>query len=91
MILEIEIDGARQVRKNTKEAILIFIAPPSWEELKNRLETRGTDSPERRAERLALAQEEMAAQSEFDYVLVNDQLDRVITELIALAADKERR
>jgi guanylate kinase len=91
VILEIEIDGARQVRKNTKEAILIFIAPPSWEELKNRLETRGTDSPERRAERLALAQEEMAAQSEFDYVLVNDQLDRVITELIALAADKERR
>ena len=91
VILEIEIDGARQVRKSRKDAVLVFIAPPSWEELKNRLETRGTDTPERRAERLALAQEEMAAQSEFDYVLVNDQLERVIAELVALAADKERR
>lgn len=91
VILEIEIDGARQVRKSSPEAKLIFIAPPSWEELVKRLETRGTDSEERRAQRLALAQEEMAAQSEFDYVLVNDQLDRVISELVALAADTERR
>ena len=91
VILEIEIDGARQVRKSMPSALLVFIAPPSWEELKNRLEARGTDSDERRAERLALAQEEMAAQSEFDYVLVNDQLDRVIVELVSLAADKERR
>lgn len=91
VVLEIEIDGARQVRKNSPDAKLIFIAPPSWEELVKRLEGRGTDSDERRAERLALAQEEMAAQSEFDYVLVNDQLDRVIAELVSLAADKERR
>jgi len=91
VILEIEIDGARQVRRSTPTAKLIFIAPPSWEELKSRLESRGTDSDERRAQRLALAQEEMAAQSEFDYVLVNDRLDRVIAELVALAADKERR
>lgn len=91
VILEIEIDGARQVRRSTPNAKLIFIAPPSWEELKKRLEARGTDSDERRAERLALAQEEMAAQSEFDYVLVNDQLERVIAELVALAADTERR
>lgn len=91
VILEIEIDGARQVRKSTSSALLVFIAPPSWEELKNRLEARGTDSDERRVERLALAQEEMAAQSEFDYVLVNDQLERVISELVALGADKERR
>ena len=55
------------------------------------MEGRGTDSEERRAERLALAQEEMAAQKEFDYVLVNDQLERVIAELVCLAADKERR
>ena len=91
VILEIEIDGARQVRKSSPEAKLIFIAPPSWEELVKRLEGRGTDSNERRAERLALAQEEMAAQKEFDFVLVNDQLERVITEMISLAADKERR
>jgi guanylate kinase len=88
VILEIEIDGARQVRRNTPNALLIFIAPPSWEELKKRLEGRGTDTDERRAERLKLAQEEMAAQSEFDYILVNDQLDRVIAELVSLAVDK---
>ncbi|MEY4455035.1 MAG: hypothetical protein RIQ45_558 [Actinomycetota bacterium] len=88
VILEIEIDGARQVRKSLPEAQLIFIAPPSWEELVKRLEGRGTDSDERRAERLALAQEEMAAQSEFDYVVVNDQLDRVIAQLLSLAGNK---
>jgi guanylate kinase len=85
VILEIEIAGARQVRKAAPDAKLIFIAPPSWEELKNRLEGRGTDSDERKAERLALAQEEMAAQSEFDYILVNDRLERVISELVSLA------
>ena len=58
VVLEIEIDGARQVRKSSADAKLIFIAPPSWEELVKRLEGRGTDSSERRAERLALAQEE---------------------------------
>ena len=88
VILEIEIDGARQVRKSSPSSQLIFIAPPSWEELVKRLERRGTDSDERRAERLALAQEEMAAQSEFDYVVVNDQLDRVIAQLVSLAASK---
>ncbi len=90
VILEIEIDGARQVRKSSPDAKLVFIAPPSWEELVKRLEARGTDSEERRAERLALAQEEMAAQNEFDYVMVNDQLDRVISELVSLAADRKR-
>ncbi len=90
VILEIEIDGARQVRKSSPDAKLVFIAPPSWEELVKRLEARGTDSEERRAERLALAQEEMAAQDEFDYVMVNDQLDRVISELVSLAADRKR-
>ena len=88
VILEIEIEGARQVRKSSEDAKLIFIAPPSWEELVKRLEGRGTDSVERRNERLKLAQEEMAAQSEFDYVVVNDQLDRVIAELVSLAASK---
>lgn len=85
VILEIEIAGARQVRKSSPQAQLIFIAPPSWEELVKRLEGRGTDSQERRAERMMLAQEEMAAQSEFDVVIVNDQLDRVILQLLSLA------
>jgi guanylate kinase len=91
VILEIEIDGARQVRKSSPDAKLVFIAPPSWEELVKRLEGRGTDSQERRAERLALAQEEMAAQNEFDYVVVNDQLERVIAQLVSLAAEVDKR
>jgi guanylate kinase len=88
VILEIEIDGARQVRKSSPDAKLVFIAPPSWEELVKRLEGRGTDSQERRAERLALAQEEMAAQKEFDFVVINDQLERVIDQLVSLATIK---
>jgi guanylate kinase len=88
VVLEIEIDGARQVRKSSPDAKLIFIAPPSWEELVKRLEGRGTDSDERRAQRLALAQEEMAAQKEFDFVVVNDQLERVVNQLVSLAAGK---
>ncbi|MFM8621155.1 MAG: guanylate kinase [Candidatus Nanopelagicaceae bacterium] len=88
VVLEIEIDGARQVRKSSPDAKLVFIAPPSWEELVKRLEGRGTDSDQRRTERLALAQEEMSAQNEFDYVVVNDQLVRVIEQLVSLAAGK---
>jgi len=85
VILEIEIAGARQVRSREAGATLIFIAPPSWEELVRRLVARGTDSPERRAARLALAEEEMAAASEFDAVLVNDKVDSLIAELVSLA------
>ena len=85
VILEIEIDGARQVRTREPGATLIFIAPPSWDELVRRLAGRGTDSPERRASRLALAEEEMAAAGEFDAVLVNDQVDGLIDQLVSLA------
>jgi guanylate kinase len=85
VILEIEIDGARQVRSHEAGALLIFIAPPSWEELVRRLTSRGTDSPERRAARLALAEEEMAAASEFDVRLINEKVDGLIAELVSLA------
>ena len=85
VILEIEIDGARQVRSHEGGATLIFIAPPSWDELVRRLTGRGTDSPERRAARLALAEEEMAAAGEFDAVLVNENVDSLIQQLVLLA------
>lgn len=85
VILEIEIAGARQVRSREAGATLIFIAPPSWEELVRRLAARGTDSLERRAARLALAEEEMAAASEFDAVLVNDKVEGLIAELVSFA------
>lgn len=86
VLLEIEISGARQVKAKMPEAILVFLEPPTWEELVSRLEGRGTDSPERRAARLALAQEEMAAASFFDKVLINDQVDGVVASLIELAS-----
>ena len=85
VLLEIEIEGARQVRKSDPSAILVFIAPPSWDELKARLIGRGTDSPERQAARLALAEQEMAAANEFDHILVNEAVDQVIEELVSLA------
>ena len=85
VILEIEIDGARQVRAREAAALLVFISPPSWEELVRRLASRGTDSPERRAARLALAEEEMAAAGEFDAILINEKVDELIAKLVSLA------
>ena len=86
VLLEIEIAGAKQVREHSKEARLVFLEPPSWEELVSRLEGRGTDSPERRAARLALAQEELAAASFFDSVVVNTEVNEVVEALIRLAS-----
>ncbi|CAB4532061.1 unannotated protein [freshwater metagenome] len=85
VLLEIEIAGARQVRAADPQALLVFIAPPSWEELVARLTSRGTDSAERRAARLALAQEEMAASVEFDHILINSQVEEVAAQLLSLA------
>ncbi len=86
VLLEIEISGAKQVRAHSSEAVLVFLEPPSWEELVSRLEGRGTDSPERRAARLALAQEELAAASFFDTVIVNTEVNEVVEALIRLAS-----
>ena len=85
VILEIEIEGARQVRTHESSALLIFIAPPSWGELVKRLTERGTDSPGRREARLALAKEEMAAASEFDITIINDEVNKVLEKLVTLA------
>ena len=85
VLLEIEIAGAQQVKAHLPQSVLVFLEPPTWEELVARLEGRGTDSPERRAERLELAQEELAAVSFFDVVLVNDQVESVVGKLIELS------
>ena len=74
MILEIDIQGARQVKQAMPEANLVFIAPPSWEELVTRLTGRGTETAEEQARRLETAREELAAQSEFDHVVINDEV-----------------
>ncbi len=85
VLLEIEIAGAKQVKAHLPQSVLVFLEPPTWEELVARLEGRGTDGPERRAERLQLAQEELAAASFFDVVLINDQVETVVEKLIELA------
>lgn len=86
VLLEIEIEGAKQVKIHAPEAILVFLEPPSWEELVSRLEKRATDSPQRRAERLQLAQEELAAASFFDHRLINDEVESVAQKLLSLAS-----
>jgi guanylate kinase len=86
VMLEIDIAGAEQVRKVSSEAILVFLEPPSWEELVSRLEARGTDTEERRAQRLALAQEELAHAPNFDHRIVNHSVTQVLAELVSLAS-----
>ena len=85
VLLEIEIAGAKQVKEHLPQSLLVFLEPPSWEELVARLEGRGTDGAERRAERLTLAQEELAAAAYFDVVIVNDQVESVVQKLVELA------
>jgi guanylate kinase len=87
VILEIDIQGARQVRKSMPDAKLIFIAPPSWDELVSRLRTRGTESAEEQAKRLDTARKELAAQDEFDFVVVNDEVERCANEVVELMKD----
>jgi guanylate kinase len=88
VLLEIEIEGAKQVKESVPEAILIFLQPPSWEELVSRLEGRGTDSPERRAARLALAQDELAQAAIFDHSLINERVEEVVASLIGLTNNR---
>jgi guanylate kinase len=85
VLLEIEIEGARQVKRAMPEALMVFLQPPSMAELEARITNRGTDSPERIAARLALARAEMAAAGEFDHILTNHRVDEVIQSLVSLA------
>jgi guanylate kinase len=86
LVLEIEVQGARQVREALPEATQVFIAPPSEEALRTRLVGRGSDSPEQIERRLEVAREELEAREEFDNVIVNDRLDEAVQELVALVA-----
>ena len=89
-LLEIDLAGARQVRAVMPMAQFVFLAPPSWEELERRLLGRGTEGPEERALRLATARVEMAAASEFDHVIVNDDVHRAADELVAVMGLRTR-
>ena len=91
VVLEIEVQGARQVRARMPEAVLVFVAPPSPEALRERLEGRGTDAPEQIEQRLQVAGEELAAQPEFRHVIVNDEVDKAAQELSALVKTELKR
>jgi guanylate kinase len=84
VLLEIEVQGARQVREAMPEAVQVFIAPPSEEALRTRLVGRGTDSAEQVAARLDTAREELEARHEFPHVVCNDRLEDAVAELEAL-------
>ena len=84
VILEIDIQGARQVKQSMPEAKLVFIAPPSWDELVRRLQGRGTENAEEQARRLETAKSELAAQDEFDYIVINDEVARCASKVVDL-------
>jgi guanylate kinase len=86
VVLEIELQGARQVRERLPEAVRVFIAPPSVEALRERLEGRGSDTPEQIASRLEVAERELEAKREFQYVIVNDDRQEAAQELGNLVA-----
>lgn len=83
-LLEIDLQGARQVRETMPEAQFVFLAPPSWEELVRRLVGRGTESDAERSRRLETAREELAAEAEFDATIVNHEVREAADELVAL-------
>jgi guanylate kinase len=86
VVLEIEVQGARQVRAAMPEAVQVFIAPPSLEALRTRLIGRGTDDAEEVERRLRVAEQELAAQPEFGHVVVNDRLDEALEQLSTVVA-----
>ena len=83
-LLEIDLQGARQVRPSWPEARFVFLAPPSWEELQRRLVGRGTETPAQRERRLQTAQAELDAAAEFDAVVVNVNVEQAVEDLVAL-------
>lgn len=84
VILDIEVQGAIQVAKKRPETVRIFIAPPSWSELERRLTQRGTDNPEKIRQRLQRAKEELESAHIYDYIVINDSLEKAVAELDAI-------
>lgn len=89
-LLEIDLAGARQVRAAVPDALFVFLAPPSFETLVERLALRGTESADERRRRLGTARDEMAAESEFDVTIVNTDIDQAATELVDLISHGRR-
>ena len=90
-LLEIDLQGARQVRESMPEALFVFLKPPSWEELVRRLTGRGTETAADQARRLETALEELASEAEFDVTIVNHEVHAAAEELVALMAPARGR
>jgi len=88
-LLEIDLQGARQVRESMPEALFVFLKPPSWEELVRRLTGRGTETAEEQTRRLETALEELAAEEEFDVTIVNHEVHAAAEELVALMTTQQ--
>jgi guanylate kinase len=84
VLIEVDLAGARVIKEAMPEAITVFVAPPSWETLEARLVGRGTETPEVIRRRLATARAELAAQHDFDHVVVNSRLETACSELVSL-------
>jgi guanylate kinase len=90
-LLEIDLQGARQVRAAMPDALMVFLAPPSWEELVRRLVGRGTEGEQERERRLATARLELAAEAEFHVTVVNTEIHEAAEELVALMVGRQFR
>ncbi|MGW9264529.1 guanylate kinase [Gordonia terrae] len=90
VLVEVDLVGARNVVARLPEAVTVFLAPPSWDELVSRLTGRATETPEAIERRLATARTEMAAQDEFDHVIVNSEVDRAADQLVSLLVGPEQ-
>lgn len=84
VLLEIDLQGARQVKETMPDANFVFLAPPSWDEMVRRLVGRGTETPEEQQQRLETAKLELAAEPEFDHTVINDDVQRAAEELVSL-------
>ncbi|MDP2210397.1 MAG: guanylate kinase [Candidatus Aquicultor sp.] len=91
VILEIDVQGALQVRDAMPEAVLVFIQPPSMEELASRLEIRNTETDEELSRRLKNAEGEMVLANKYDYVVINDEIDRAVTELEEIVREAKHK
>ncbi|NNH71622.1 guanylate kinase [Nocardia uniformis] len=91
VLIEVDLEGARSIRTTMPEATLVFLAPPSWDELVSRLTSRGTESPEVIERRLQTAKTELAACDEFDIVIVNDEVTAACERLVSLFVSTNSR
>lgn len=89
VILEIEVQGFKQVKEKMPEAVSIFLIPPSMEELERRLRNRGTDSEETILKRLEIAKSEMALSEKYDYIVVNDDVDCAVREIVKIIESEQ--